>query len=98
MNEVFSLNSHVWLQHFLSNLDHMEHIPWEAKDTLSDAERDAIGKSIATFQLGENAEGNSFKRAGQQYVARTGDRHYMSALRQFIAEEQRHSLVLGRQP
>lgn len=92
----FVIHSQLWSEHFEQNLTHMEHISWEEENELSPAERRTIGHSIATFQLGENSEGNSFRRAGVEYANETGDYEYLNALDMFIKEENRHSAVLGR--
>lgn len=92
----FSEHSQIWTRHFESNRNHMEHVPWDLEHRITDQERQTIAKSIATFQLGENAEGNAFKRAGRAYAEKTGDVEYLSALELFIKEEQNHSAVLGR--
>ena len=74
----------------------MDHVPWESDAPLTPQERNAISKSIAVFQLGENSEGNSFMRAGKRYAEQSGDKKYLAALNLFIREEQRHSAVLGQ--
>ncbi|MFK7769864.1 MAG: hypothetical protein AB8B55_21830 [Mariniblastus sp.] len=94
--QAFSAHSAEWTLHFEQNLCHMDHVPWDRNQLISTDQRDAIAKSIATFQLGENAEGNAFKRAGRAYAERTGDFEYLKALKLFIEEEQSHSAVLGR--
>ena len=94
--QTFSEQSANWTRYFERNRNHMEHVPWNRDVNLSDGERKTIAKSIATFQLGENAEGNAFKKAGRAYAQRTGDFEYLRALKLFIEEEQNHSAVLGR--
>ena len=95
-SDTFSRQSQQWVHHFQSNLDHMDHVPWGRDRPLNDSERRAISKSIAVFQLGENSEGNAFRRGGRVYATRTGDFAYLEALTLFIKEEQRHSAALGR--
>ena len=95
-SEAFSRQSAKWLQHFQQNRNHMSHVPWETDEPISDSQRQAISKSIAVFQLGENSEGNSFLRAGKAYAERTGDKQYLAALDLFIKEEQSHSATLGQ--
>lgn len=92
----FSKHSKVWTDFFEQNRNHMDHVPWISSYELSKEERSAIEKSIAVFQLGENAEGNAFKRSGRAYAERTGDYEYLNALDLFIKEEQSHSAALGR--
>lgn len=85
-----------WSQHFEKNLNHMSRVPWKDEVILDGQQKNAIAKSIATFQLGENSEGNSFRRAGKKYAEETGDVEYLNALDMFIKEENRHSDVLAR--
>ena len=92
----FTEHSEKWTKHFEANRNHMEHVPWQSDYKLSEFERTSIEKSIAVFQLGENAEGNGFKRSGKAYAQKTGDYEYLSALDLFIKEEQSHSASLGR--
>lgn len=96
VNRPYIVNSALWSQHFQNNLTHMDHVPWPDDVDISAQEKLAIAKSIATFQLGENSEGNSFRRAGKQYAEETGDFEYLTALDMFIKEENRHSAVLAR--
>ena len=92
----FERYSAIWTRHFENNRNHMDHVPWDSDSPISAVEKQAISKSIAAFQLGENSEGNSFMRAGRAYAQRTGDHQYLDALRLFIKEEQSHSAALGR--
>lgn len=92
----FSRQSKKWTLHFLGNRKHMSHVDWKGDRSLSAAEFQSISKSIAIFQLGENAEGTAFKRAGRIYAQRTGDFEYLQALDLFIKEEQNHSAALAR--
>ena len=94
--ERFSEHSRKWTGFFRENKNHMDHVPWSSPYELVLEERAAIEKSIAVFQLGENAEGNAFKRSGREYARRTGDFEYLTALELFIKEEQSHSAALGR--
>lgn len=85
-----------WLAHFEHNRRHLLPIPWHEGPTLTPAERRAIARSVAEFQLGESSEGRHFLALAEDYAARSGDREYVPALRLFIAEEQRHARDLGR--
>ena len=80
----------------MRNRSHMDHVPWDQDIILNEEELAAISNSVATFQLGENAEGNTFKRSGKIYADQTGDQEYLGALDLFIKEEQSHSAALGR--
>lgn len=94
--QCFSRQSAKWTRHFVRNRVHFNHVNWDSDRTLTVGDRRAVAKSIAVFQLGENAEGNAFKRAGQRYAERTGDYEFLRALDLFIQEEQNHSAVLAR--
>ena len=89
-------NNQEWWEYYDQNQNNLREIPWNQDNTLSRAEYQTIKKSIATFQLGENAEGKSFKKFAAQYIQETGDKYYELALDLFIKEEQRHSSDLGR--
>jgi hypothetical protein len=85
-----------WLRYFEQNRQSLLEIPWHAGPELTVQERLGLGRSIQEFQRGESSEGRHFLRYAEQYAAKTGDRDYVSALRLFIAEEQRHARDLGR--
>ena len=95
MND-YRVHSRVWADHFRANLTHMDHLDWSSDQPIPEGEQRIIRKSIATFQLGENSEGNSFRRAGVEYADDTGDYEYLDALDMFIKEENRHSAVLAQ--
>ena len=96
LTEDFAGHSKLWSRHFQQNLSHMDHVPWETDVDIPPHQSETIGRSIATFQLGENSEGGTFKRSGREYAEETGDHEYLNALDMFIKEENRHSDVLGR--
>ena len=85
-----------WLRYFEQNRQSLLEIPWHAGPELTVQERLGLGRSLQEFQRGESSEGRHFLRYAEQYAAKTGDRDYVSALRLFIAEEQRHARDLGR--
>lgn len=89
-------NSVEWVHYFMHNQKHLMPHPWDDAYELSRNEIEAIGKSMATFQLGESSEGNHFISAGRRYIETSGDARYMDALKLFIAEENRHGMTLGR--
>jgi rubrerythrin len=84
-----------WLRYFEQNRQSLLEIPWHAGPELTVQERLGLGRSLQEFQRGESSEGRHFLRYAEQYAAKTGDRDYVSALRLFIAEEQRHARDLG---
>ena len=52
--------------------------------------------SLQLFQLGEGAGGMTFLELGRRHAEATGDLDFTETLALFIAEEQRHSALLGR--
>lgn len=62
---------------------------------LNPGERDLIRKSIRQFQLGEGSDGYTFLGLGREFAAETGEPDYVRSLELFVAEEQRHSRILG---
>ncbi len=85
-----------WLRYFEQNRQSLLETPWQAGPELTAEERLRLGHSVQEFQRGESSEGRHFLRYAEQYAAKTGDRDYVSALRLFIAEEQRHARDLGK--
>ena len=88
--------SAAWLAYFQRNAAALRPVPWHAGVTLSAAERAAVTKSVATFQLGETGGGRHLAAAAARYAAFQGDDDYLAAVKLFIAEEQRHGRELGR--
>jgi len=84
-------SSRAWCDYFRQNAASLLRIPWGMGAQLTQAERSAIAKSLQAFQLGESGEGRHLIRVATEYAARTGDEEYVTALRLFIAEEQRHA-------
>lgn len=85
-----------WAEIFSAKVNRGELLPWSDGYVLTDAERTRITTSIQQFELGENAEGRSFRAAAARYAERSGDWEYLRALQLFIKEEQRHSSYLRR--
>ena len=67
-----------------------------AGDSLEDDEKKCIARSIAAFQLGEYSEGRGLLRRARAFALRTGNPHVERITRLFIAEEQKHAIMLGR--
>jgi len=88
--------SKLWCSYFLANRPDPDGLPWDDAYVLNAAERRAIAKSIAQFQLGEGAEGRRLQERGRRYAMRVGDNHFSQALALFVKEEQHHSADLGR--
>lgn len=85
-----------WIEHFELNRDRGPAQPWELGSTLTDAERTAVIDSIKQFQLGERGEGRHLKKCARIHAERTADPDYPAAIHLFVAEEQRHSGMLGQ--
>ncbi len=85
-----------WIRYFEEHATNLVDLPWERMSRLTAEERRRVLPSIAIFQLGESGEGRHLFRAAKQWAERSGDFDYVAALKLFIAEEHRHSQMLGR--
>jgi hypothetical protein len=85
-----------WYQRFLENRDSPRVLPWHESNLLSAAERRLVARSIQQFQLGEWARGRGLMRRASSHPVLATDPWFLPALELFIAEEQRHSGILGR--
>src|SRR5690348_12246860 len=85
-----------WADYFETNARSLLEIPWHEGAELTAEEIAAVSQSVKEFQAGESSEGRHLFRAAQEYANCTGDMPYLTALRLFIAEEQRHARDLGR--
>jgi hypothetical protein len=85
-----------WANYFRSNIFSPTPIPWNDTYRLSEAEKQAVSRSIQQFQLGEGSDGHHFRQCAEAFCARNGESSYPEAQSLFIAEEQRHSADLGR--
>ena len=79
-----------WHQYFISNQDHFEDIDWENSDRLKYSEILLITESIQQFQKGESSEGKNLLKFAKDFQ----NEEYLSAIKLFIREEQKHALVL----
>jgi hypothetical protein len=90
-----SATSYDWVEYFYQNA--REPIfPWSDSTRLSGAEKRAVVASIQQFQLGEGASGARMLEHAQRFSRETGDLGLIAALKLFLREEQRHSLILAR--
>jgi 4-hydroxy-3-methylbut-2-enyl diphosphate reductase len=87
--------SRQWVRHFRTSAEAPAQILWDEPRRLSATERAAVLRSIQIFQLGESGGGTRLLRAAEKYCQRSGDRHYVKALRLFVQEEQRHAELLA---
>jgi rubrerythrin len=85
-----------WRLYYERNAQSLLEIPWHIGPELTRDETAAIAQSLKEFQAGESSEGKHLFRHAQEYAERTGDQEYVSTIRLFIAEEQRHARDLGR--
>ena len=85
-----------WLEYFEVNAALPDEIPWGREDSLRDEEMAAIGRSMATFQLGESSDGQSLSAASEACARRFGWRQLPLVTAFFIREEQNHAALLGR--
>src|ERR1700761_7837469 len=91
---MFPVDLPIWLNHFEHHAAHPRSIPPDLGDDLSFEEKDAVARSIATFQLGEQAEGRTLLRAARRFA---GSRQLPAVTRiveLLIGEERRHAALL----
>jgi len=84
----------IWLNHFEYHAEHPRCIPHELADVLEPAERQLIAGSIATFQLGEQSEGSTLRRAAERFARARQMPALVRIIELFIREEQRHASLL----
>lgn len=89
-------SSREWRLYFEGNAASLLEVPWHAGPELTPDEAAAIAGSLQEFQAGGSSEGRHLLRYAKAYSRRTGDQDYVTAIRLFIAEEQRHARDLGR--
>src|SRR2546422_7196138 len=85
-----------WYRHFLEKRDSPCALPWHDSYLLCSAERRLVARSIQQFQLGEWARGRGLVRRASSHPVLSTDLWFLPSLDLFIAEEQRHSAILGR--
>lgn len=87
-------NLRVWLNHFEYHAEQPRGAPGGSLSALGPEERRLIGRSIATFQLGEQSDGTGLLRAAYRFAAARGDELLPRITELFIREEQRHARLL----
>ena len=85
-----------WLEYFRWNAEEPDTLPWQARESLGEAETADLGPSLAAFQLGENSEGSALRRFAAEYAERNGFGMLPDITDLFIAEERNHSALLAR--
>jgi hypothetical protein len=86
-------NLEIWLNHFEHHALHPRYVPDGLSDVLKADERELIASSIATFQLGEQSEGRTLRRAAERFAAGQVP-HLPRIIELLIREEQRHAALL----
>jgi hypothetical protein len=84
----------IWLNHFEYHAQHPRRVPEGLPDVLEPEERRLIGRSIATFQLGEQSEGNALLHTVLRFAKEHNATPLMRIVELFIREEQRHATLL----
>jgi hypothetical protein len=85
----------VWLDHFEYHSTCRCQLPAGKPGELTAWERRLIARSIATFQLGEQSDGQSLLRAAQSYEREHDIAPLARIVSLLIAEEQHHAALLG---
>ncbi len=85
----------VWLDHFEYHSTRRCVLPPGRPGDLTGWERRLIGRSIATFQLGEQSDGRSLRSAAQCYEREHDLAPLARIVALLIAEEQHHAALLG---
>jgi hypothetical protein len=85
-----------WHCYFLNNRAASDVLQWSTSSLLSTVERQIVARSIQQFQLGEWARGRGFVRRASAHPILGADCWLVPSLQLFIAEEQRHSNILGK--
>jgi len=83
-----------WIEYFKANALH-QRVDWKLKPQLTKQETGTILRSLQAWQLGETSEGKNLIMASTKYAERIGDLYYVSAVKLFIKEEQKHGNNLG---
>jgi hypothetical protein len=84
----------IWLNHFEYHAQHPRSVPAGLSDVLKPEERRLIARSIATFQLGEQAEGNALLRTVWRFAQKHDATPLVRIIELFVREEQRHATLL----
>jgi hypothetical protein len=85
-----------WFGHFLGQRESPCALQWQDSYALCDVERPLVARSVQQFQLGEWARGRGLLRRAASHPILSTDRWFLPSLELFIAEEQRHSSLLGQ--
>jgi len=86
----------IWLNHFEYHAEHPRCVPAGLSDVLKPEERRLIARSIATFQLGEQSEGNALLFSAWRFAKQHDAAPLIRIVELFIREQQRHSALLRK--
>jgi hypothetical protein len=86
----------IWLNHFEYHAEHPRCVPAGLSDVLKPEERRLIARSIATFQLGEQSEGNALLFSAWRFAKQHDAAPLIRILELFIREQQRHAALLRK--
>jgi hypothetical protein len=84
----------IWLNHFEYHAQHPRSVPAGLSDVLKPEERRLIARSMATFELCEQAEGNALLRAVHRFAQKHQATPLLRITELFIREQQRHGALL----
>jgi hypothetical protein len=84
----------IWLNHFEHHALRPRRVPHGLSDVLTPDELQLIASSIATFQLGEQADGRTLLRATERFARTEEMPHLVRIIDLLIREERRHALLL----
>jgi hypothetical protein len=87
--------SNYWVQYFTDNARH-KRINWNLAPSITQDEIAVILPSLQAWQLGETSEGEHLIAVSTKYSEKINDPEYVSAVKLFIKEEQKHGKNLGR--
>lgn len=84
----------IWLNHFEYHAEHPRCLTAELADVLRPEEQRLIASSIATFQLGEQSQGDTLLQAAERFARAHESPALVRIVELFIREEQRHAALL----
>ncbi len=85
-----------WLRYFRRNAALPAAIPWNDPCALTTAEFRRVARSIATFQLGQQSEGQRLLMLARRHAGTVDDPLLVEITGCFVREEQRHAAMLAR--
>jgi hypothetical protein len=84
-----------WIEHFRKNALQIR-VNWNTKPTINRKELRRVLPSLQAWQLGETSEGKHLIAASEKYAFKISDPQYLTAVKLFIKEEQKHGNNLGK--